>query len=71
MAARKSANQALSEIPTVSGLAHIFRTGWEVHGFHSVFDYVIGSAVLIDQASKAVSGWTTKRILGLKVLTSL
>jgi hypothetical protein len=59
--ARKGANQALSEIPTVSRLAHMFRTGWEVRGFHSVFHYVIGSAVLINQAGKAVSGWTTKR----------
>ena len=30
-------------------------------GFHSVFDCVIGSAVLINQAGKAVSGGTTKR----------
>lgn len=38
-----------------------FCTGWEVSGFHSMFDCVIGSTVLINQAGKAVSGWTMKR----------
>lgn len=58
---RKGANQKLAETSSVSGFAQIFRTGWELRGFHSVFDYVIGSKTLTNQAGKALSGWTTKR----------
>lgn len=56
---RKGANQKLAEIKSVSGLAQIFRTGWELRGFHSIFDYVIGSKNLTNQAGKALSGWTS------------
>ena len=56
---RKGANQKLAETNSVSGLAQIFRTGWELRGFHTIFDYVIGSKMLTNQAGKALSGWTT------------
>jgi len=55
---RKGANQKLAETSSVSGLAQIFRTGWELRGFHTIFDYVLGSKTLTDQAGKALSGWT-------------
>jgi hypothetical protein len=73
---RKGANQKLAETNSVSGLAQIFRTGWEPRGFHTIFDYVIGSKTLTNQAGKALSGWTSRRdneiIGGLPpVLTSI
>jgi len=57
---RKGANQKMAETNSVSGLAQIFRTGWELRGFHTIFDYVIGSKTLINQAGKALSGWTSR-----------
>lgn len=73
---RKGANQKMAETNSVSGLAQIFRTGWELRGFHTIFDYVIGSKTLTNEAGKALSGWTTRRdneiIGGLPpVLTSI
>ena len=50
----------MAETPGVSGLAQIFRTGWEVQGFHSMFDYIVGSTVMQHQAEKAMSGWAAK-----------
>ena len=57
---KKGASQLMAETPGVSGLAQIFRTGWEVRGFHSIFDYIVGSTVMQHQAGKAMSGWTAK-----------
>ena len=57
---KKGSNQLMAETPSVSGLAQIFRSGWELRAFHSVFDYVVGSLVMSHQAGKAVSGWTAK-----------
>ena len=57
---KKGASQLMAETPAVSGLAQIFRTGWEVRGFHSIFDYIVGSTVMQQQAGKAISGWTAK-----------
>ena len=57
---KKGANQHLAEMESVSPLAQIFRSGWEVRNIHSLFDYVIGSDRLLQQAGKAVSNWTTK-----------
>ena len=57
---KKGASQLMAETPSVSGLAQIFRTGWEVRGFHSIFDYIVGSPVMQHQAGKAMSGWTAK-----------
>jgi hypothetical protein len=57
---RKGANQKLAETNAVSGLAQIFCTGWELRGFHTIFDYVVGSKTLTNQAGKALSGWTSE-----------
>ena len=57
---KKGASQLMAETPSVSGLAQIFRTGWEVRGFHTIFDYIVGSTVMQQQAGKAMSGWTAK-----------
>lgn len=57
---KKGINQMMAENPNVSGLAQIFKSGWEVRGFHSIFDYVVGSQVMLHQAGKAVSGWSSK-----------
>ena len=57
---RKGANQKLAETNAVSGLAQIFRTGWELRGFHTIFDYVVGSKTRINQAGKALSGWSSE-----------
>ena len=54
---RKGANQKLAEIGSCSGLAQIFRTGWELRAFHSLFKYVVASKALTNQAGKALSGW--------------
>ena len=56
---KKASSQKMAEIPSVSGLAQIFRTGWEVRGFHSLFDYVVGTMTMAQQAGKALAGWTT------------
>ena len=57
---KKGSSQLMAETPGVSGLAQIFRAGWQVRGFHSIFDYIVGSTVMQQQAGKAVSGWTAK-----------
>ena len=57
---KKGANQHMAELNSVSPLAQIFRSGWEVRNIHSLFDYVIGTPRLMQQAGKAVSNWTTK-----------
>ena len=44
----------------MSGLAQTFRASWEVHGFHTIFDYIVGSTVMQHQAGKAISGWTAR-----------
>ena len=49
----------MAEMSSVSGLAQMFRTGWEVRGFHSLFDYVVGTMTMAQQAGKALAGWTT------------
>lgn len=61
---RKGANQKLAETSSVCGYAQIFRSGWEVRAVHSVFDYVVGSKVLTNQAGKALSCWTVKGLNG-------
>lgn len=61
---RKGANQTLAETSSVCGYAQIFRSGWEVRAIHSVFDYVVGSKILTNQAGKALSGWTVKGLNG-------
>jgi len=58
---KKGSNQLLANTNVVSGLAQIFRTGWEVRGFHSLFDYVVGSLIMSHQAGKAVANWTCKQ----------
>ena len=40
-----------------SGLAQIFRTGWEVRGIHSIFDYVVGTQNMIHTAGKTLANW--------------
>jgi hypothetical protein len=58
---KKGSTQKMAETNAVSGLAQIFRAGWEVRGFHSLFDYVVGSAYMAHQAGKAVAGWSCKQ----------
>ena len=57
---KKGVNQHLAELESVSPLAQIFRSGWEVRNVHSLFDYIVGSARLLQQAGKGVSNWTTQ-----------
>ena len=57
---RKGANQKLAETNRVNGFAGAFRTGWELRGIHTIFDYVVGSKTLINQAGKTLSGWTSE-----------
>ena len=57
---KKRATQVMGESSICSGLAQIFRTGWEVRGFHSIFDYMVGSVRMMKDAGKAVAGWVHK-----------
>lgn len=57
---KKGSQQKLAGINSVSGLAQIFRAGWEVRGFHTIFDYVVGSFAMSSEAGKALSNWTAK-----------
>ena len=57
---KKGSNQVMADCPSVSGLAQIFRTGWELRGCDTLFEYICGSFVMSQQAGKAVSGWTAK-----------
>ena len=57
---KKGANQTMSGLSSVSGLAQIFRSGWQVRGVHSLLEYVVGDQVMQDQAGKALAGWTTQ-----------
>jgi hypothetical protein len=56
---KKGSNQKMGE-SSVAGLAQIFRTGWAVRGTLTIFDYVIGSERLSQQAGKVVSNWHSK-----------
>jgi hypothetical protein len=57
---KKGSNQVMADSPSVSGLAQIFRTGWELRGCDTLFEYICGSSVMSQQAGKAVSKWTAK-----------
>jgi hypothetical protein len=57
---KKGSNQKMAESGVASGLPQIFRSGWEVKGVHSLFDYVVGTQVMSQTAGKAVCNWTTK-----------
>lgn len=57
---KKGSNQEMAENPAVSGLAQIFRTGWELRGVDTLFEYISGSFVMEMQAGKAVSQWKAK-----------
>ena len=52
-------NQKLAENPLTAGLPQIFHSGWELRGAHSLFDYVVASAVMMKQTAKVLAGWTT------------
>jgi hypothetical protein len=56
---KKGSNQKMGE-SSVAGLAQIFRTGWAVRGTLTIFDYVIGSERMSQQAGKVVSNWHSK-----------
>lgn len=58
--AKKGSNEEMAQSSACSGLAQIFRTGWEVASIHSIFDYVIGTMKMLHRAGKVVSGWTAK-----------
>jgi hypothetical protein len=57
---KKGSNQVMADSPSVSGLAQIFRTGWELRGCDTLFEYICGSFVMSQQAGKAVSKWTAR-----------
>ena len=49
---KKGSNQMMAESAVLSGMAQIFRSGWEVRSVHAVFNNVLGSALLIHRAGK-------------------
>ncbi len=53
---RKGASQHLAE-SSAGGLAQVFRTGWQLRGLHTLFDYVVSSKPLTNKAGKALAGW--------------
>lgn len=57
---KKGSNQVMADSLSVSGLAQIFRTGWEIRGCDTLFEYICGSFAMSKQAGKTVSGWTAK-----------
>jgi hypothetical protein len=38
-------------------ISTIFRVGWDLRSLHTLFDYVIDSKVMDDQAGRTLSGW--------------
>jgi hypothetical protein len=56
---KKGSNQKMGE-SSIAGLAQIFRTGWAVRGTLTIFDYVMGSERMSQQAVKVVSNWHSK-----------
>jgi hypothetical protein len=58
---RKGASQYLAE-SSAGGLPQVFRTGWQLRGVHTLFDYVISSKPLTDQAGRTLAGWSKKAI---------
>ena len=53
---RKASNQKLAETTSVSGIAQYFRTGSQSRAVNTVFDYVVGTQTLTNQAGKALGG---------------
>ncbi len=58
---KKGSNMLMANSATSAGLPQIFRTGWEVRGVHSLFDYVVGTVVMAVKGGKAVAGWTSSQ----------
>jgi hypothetical protein len=56
---KKGSNQKMGE-SCIAGLAQIFRTGWAVRGTCTIFDYIVGSERMSQQAGKVVSNWHNK-----------
>jgi len=54
--AKKLTCQHLSDYGN-NPISTIFRVGWDLRSLHTLFDYVIGSKVLDDQAGRTLSGW--------------
>jgi hypothetical protein len=54
--AKKLTCQHLSDYGN-NPISKIFRVGWDLRSLHTLFDYVIGSKVLDDQAGRTLSGW--------------
>ena len=50
----------MAELSSVSGIAQIFRTDWELRGCDTLFECICGSFVMSQQAGKTVSRWTAK-----------
>ena len=38
-------------------ISTIFRVGWDLRSLHTLFDYIVGSQALDDEAAKVLSGW--------------
>ena len=54
--AKKLTCQHLSDYGN-NPISTIFRVGWDLRSLHTLFDYVLGSKVLDDQAGRTLSGW--------------
>ena len=55
---KKAFNQKCAEMPHSNPLAQVFRSGWELRNVHSLFDYIVGSAKLLQQAGRSAAGWS-------------
>jgi hypothetical protein len=54
--AKKLTCQHLSDFGN-NHISTFFRVGWDLRSLHTLFDYIVGSKVLDDQAGRALSGW--------------
>jgi hypothetical protein len=54
--AKKLTCQHLSDYGN-NPISTIFRVGWDLRSLHTLFDYIVGSKVLDDQAGRTLSGW--------------
>ncbi|KAL7560640.1 hypothetical protein ACA910_001324 [Epithemia clementina (nom. ined.)] len=60
LSSKKASNQVMANSPSVSGVAHIFKTCWEVRDCDTLWESICGSAVMSQQAGKCVAGWHAK-----------
>lgn len=56
----KKLAQRLMSDSSAAGFAQVYRGGWLVNHAHTVFDYIVGTALMDTRCAKTLAGWFCK-----------